>query len=372
MRKDAGIVRIGFAFILLLLATPSFAQQAGQKEVRYGSEESIAEVHGFININYFDFQHDHDPDLGVPKFDLHDFYLSARAKINPYVAVFGEIEVEQGTFKLDQGYLEWQVAFPVTLRFGKFFVPFGINKGESVLAPLNKLVSVPLPLTEILYEDWPDIGVEAYGILGRRPVNFSYDIALIKGPAGFTESDVLNTENNQSKMPVGRVGVILALGEMGSLNLGGSAAYGKYDDANRNIIRLFGGDARLKLGDLDLRGELIARNGTDATAADSCGGTPCTPARAHAHGYYIQASYKILKDMPLIYSLEPVVRYDRSDFTDHGFPGTPPDLVERRWTFGLNWSPYDHVRFKAEYQFTTETGASLRNDGVMLAAVADF
>ncbi len=75
--------------------------------------------------------------------------------------------------------------------------------------------------------------------------------------------------------------------------------------------------------------------------------------------------------MPLIYSLEPVVRYDRSDLADH-FPPTDPDLIRRRWTFGLNWFPYPHLRFKAEYELITETGASLDNDGVMLAAVIDF
>lgn len=88
----------------------------------------------------------------------------------------------------------------------------------------------------------------------------------------------------------GRVSLIPRLAEGVYLEIGGSCAYGKYDDNSRLTVRHFGADGTLRVKGLELIAKYVNRNGNDATGADFCGGAPCTPARAHGHGYYVQAS----------------------------------------------------------------------------------
>ncbi|MHB8483120.1 MAG: porin [Nitrospiria bacterium] len=352
----------------------SMAQSADTQNMSYGSPASFAEFHGFLNMTYYDMgnQLGSAPPSGL---DLRDFYLSAKSQLRQNITLFGEIEVESGVFKLDRAFIDLHVQPLINFQFGKFFTPFGIDKMESVQAPFNKLVSVPLPLVEIGYEDWSDVGAQLYGQYSMNPAFVAYNLAVMKGSAGFTETDLANTENNRNKMVYGRLKSGLLSSDGTRLTVGASAGYGKYDDASQNVIRLFGTDAIVNWRGFDLRGEYMVRSGDDSTLAISCNGTNtpgnCTIARASAEGYYIQLSYLLLKDLPGVYSLEPVVRFDKSDLADH-FAPLNPDTAARRATIGINYAPYDHFHVKGEYQFVRNDGTDLHNDGMMLSVVADF
>jgi phosphate-selective porin len=373
--RKLSIVFLSYSLLVLfILPGSAWSQASGMHGSDYGSPASFAEFHGFLNVNYFDFNNElgSAPPSGL---ELRDFYLSAKSQLRQNITVFGEIEVEQGTFKLDRGFIDLHLIPALNIQFGRFFTPFGIDKVVSIQPPFNKLVSIPLPLGELGYEDWSDVGVEAYGQFSMKPAFVGYQLAVMKGPAGLTETDLLDTENNRNKMVYGRVKAGRLTSEGTRLDVGASAGYGKYDDASQNIIRLFGADAILNWMGFDLRGEYMVRSGDDATAANLCRGsntpTACTPARANAEGYYIQLSYLLLKNLPNIYSLEPVVRFDKSDLADH-FGPTDPDTTRRRVTVGLNYAPYDHFHIKGEYQFIKNDGTDLHNDGMMLAVAADF
>jgi len=64
------------------------------------------------------------------------------------------------------------------------------------------------------------------------------------------------------------------------------------------------------------------------------------------------------------------VRFDRTDLPDHD-PVTEERALER-WTAGINYSPYEHFRFKAEYQRIRGVAFGATTNGVMAAIVADF
>ncbi|MBI1822241.1 MAG: hypothetical protein HY036_07965 [Nitrospirae bacterium] len=373
---DFLFLSIFFCFIFEILSPLAWGQSGEIKGAQYGSPESFAEFHGFVNLQYYDF--DNQLPAGVPSgFDLRDFYLSARSKIRQNVTVFGEIDAEQGVFKLDRALIDLQLHPLVNFQFGKFFTPFGIDKVESTQAPLNKLSSIPLPLVELGYEDWADVGVQMYGEYGMKPVKLGYHLAVLKGPSGFTETDIRNKENNRNKFLTARGVIRSPLTGEGRFEAGASAAYGKYDDASQNTIKMIGADGKLLWSGLEIRGEYMIRQGNDSTAAVSCDGTNiagpgnCTIARADASGYYLQISYALLKNIPSVYLLEPVVRIDKSDLADH-FAPPDPDTARRRVTVGINYAPYAHFLLKGEYEFVKNDGTDLHNDGVLLSVVTDF
>lgn len=343
---------------LVLLSPRSWAQEI--YGIQYGSPETFAEFHGFINIEYLSFQKDD------PEFDPHHFYFNSIAKIRENILVFAELEFEHGLeaatdLRLDRVLIDWGIVPGLTLRIGKFYTPFGVEI-RHYQAPVRKLVSRPLFPREILFNEWLEVGINAYGTLGPRPLRVTYDVAITNGPKGITRADLQNRDTNSSKAYIGRVSVIPRLAKDVFLEVGGSFAYAKYDPASLLVVRHFGADATLRVMGLELEAEWMSRNGNDQV------GPPFV--RARGMGYYLQASYRIRPDLPLVHYIMPVIRYDRSDFPDRN--PTTQDTARRRWTLGVNYSPYNHVRLKAEYQFVAENRSNLENNGVFLAAVVDF
>lgn len=160
-------------------------------------------------MEYFGFQKDNKVCVGtncsVSNFDLHNFYFNSIAKIRQNVTVFGEIEYERGgsEIKVDWAFIdwrvvEWQSVDGLSLRLGKFYAPFGLEI-KHYQAPASKLVSRPLLADELLFEEWTDVGVNAYGIVGPKPLKLTYDLAIANGPNGFTEEGSQNIDNNPRK-----------------------------------------------------------------------------------------------------------------------------------------------------------------------------
>ena len=300
MKKPVWVIGLSVITFLFLLSPRSWAQYYSEEKmgggvygIAYGSPETFAEFHGFVNLEYFDFQKDGELGRvhgGDSSFDLHNFYFNAIAKIRQNVTAFGEIEYEHGgdELKVDRAFIDWRIADGLAFRLGKFYTPFGLEI-KTYQAPARKLVSRPLYTEELLFDEWTDVGVNAYGILGPKPLRFIYDLAVTNGPKGLTEEDTQNTDNNPRKDFIARVSVIPYLAEEIFLEIGGSYAYGKYDDDSRLTVRLFGGDLRLLAMGLELVAEYVGRNGNDATAANFCGGPP-PPAHRPEHTVMVTIS----------------------------------------------------------------------------------
>ncbi|MBI3811818.1 MAG: hypothetical protein HY283_06400 [Nitrospirae bacterium] len=356
-----------------------YAQVMGVKGLQYGSPDSFAEFHGFISLEFMDFQKDGPSgnEVGAPgtsTFDLHNFYFNAIAKVRQNVTIFGEVEYEHGggEINLDRAFIDWGLAEDyLSVRLGKFYSPFGLDLRD-YQAPTRKLVSRPLMADALLFNEWTEVGINAYGQIKPRPVGFTYDIALVNGPGDVDKngmpllaSDLLseqsrqNRDNNSSKDIVGRISVPVDLGA-GTVELGGSWGGGRYSSkgAPENLdFSLTGVDAEFRMAGVLLRSEYVKRK------ADFPGNVT-----VNSKSYYVQASYRVGFNQNGLNYLEPVVRYDSLD-PDTGI--SKNEMTET--SFGLNYSPYAHMVIRSEYQFNSEKQTPhLKNNGYLLQAVVDF
>src|SRR5581483_6582478 len=293
---------------------------------------------------------------------INHFYLNVIARVNPKLFVLSEIEWEHGgdEIKVDRAYISWEISPMLQIRLGKFYSPFGYEIRE-YQTPVLKLASRPLFVETLEYGEWVDVGVNVYGTFGVRKYGVNYDVAVMNGPKGILgDVDLQTTDTNNNKMLAGRVAAYWE-----GLQFGVSYATGKYDPANSLRLALWGIDAKWNWGGWDIRGEYVARGGDD-DPADVVEGAPVA---AKPWGYYLQASYQFFLNRPMLYAVEPVVRYD----------GVDPDKKVKdntdlsRITIGVGVMPYPHYAIRAEYQVIREKyGPSLDNNGLNIIAVADF
>lgn len=345
-----------------VVAAPALSDEERDSAIRdllQDAHEDPVEFHGFLNFEGFSFQGDAARD--IPSFDIHNFFLAAKAPIARGALLFLEIEYEHGsTVKLDRAFVDWSPDPLLTVRAGRFYVPVS-QELLSYWAPIRLMTSRPL-LVDIAFREWCDTGIELFG---RRDW-FGYNIGLVNGPQGLTESGIPFgdvRDNNRDKVPFARLNLYPAEG----LEAGVAYASGAYDGRGGLKFRLVEFNSRLRHGPLDVWVEYDRRSGDDEPAPGTPGSEPAfngDPARRE--GYYVQAAFEVLRRQKLVNYLKPVVRYERMEALASG-------AGARRLTAGVNWSPAPHLVIKTEYQWTTELrGASLRNDGAMISLVADF
>jgi len=364
------------------------AQEMGVKGLLYGSPESFAEFHGFVNLEYFDFQKDgagtDEGGPGASSFDQSNFYFNAIAKVRENVTVFGEVEYEHGggEVKVDRAFIDWILLDQyLAFRLGKFYAPFGLEIRE-YQAPVRKLISRPHFTEDLLYGEWTDIGLNAYGRIGGNSLYATYDIALANGPKGLRpDVDLQTNDNNSSRTVIGRLG--LDYNGPVQASVGGSYAGGAYDSSNNSRFRLSGGDVKITIGGLDIRGEYVSRHGDDQTIVttdvipDCSAVITCTVTAAQSssttvaegRGFYGQVSYRIMFRKDGLYYLEPVYRHDV-------FDQSGPDNMETTDSIGINYAPYPHLVMRGEYQLNkTATPSGVpdpKDNGFLLEAVVDF
>lgn len=374
--------------ITCLFPWTGYTAEMGVKGIQYGTPDSFAEFHGFINLEYIDFQKNGPGDEvgppGTSTFDIHNFYFSSIAKVRQNVTVLGEVEYEHGGGEvyLDRAFIDWNLFGDyLSVRLGKFYSPFGLEIRE-YQAPNRKLVSRPQMTDALLFSEWTDVGVNVYGQTKPGPVGLTYDLALVNGPGVLTdfttppgatpslitigENAKQNRDNNSNKTVIARVSVPLNLG--GNLvEIGGSYSGGRYSDTGAPEAldySLTGGDLQVQAAGINLKAEYVTRK------VDIPGNVTVTQ-----YSYYVQASYRLNFKQEGLNYLEPVVRYD--------FLDTDKDLAHDDTTqiaLGVGYSPYPHFVTRAEYQInhkkddpTTPTiDESKKVNGFLLQAVVDF
>ena len=352
--------------------------------LKYGSPETFAEFHGFVNLTYFDFEKDGERNnRGDSSFDQHYFYFNASAKVRHNVKVLGSIEYEHGgeVILIDQAFIDWGIVEDVlNLQLGKFYSPFGLELGE-YQHPVRKLVTRPLMARNLLFNEWIESGVNVHGRLrmADSPFSVDYSLAVVNGPndddgsdsdttpeilevgtganpnVGGTGDARQNRDNNSDRTLIGRLGANIP----GGISLGVSYSTGRYSDANTADLgfSLIGVDANLRVMGLDLRGEWAKRSIDVTTSTDR-----------ESYSYYVQSSYKYVFARPAIHYIEPVVRYD---FLNPGDPANSQGDRERI-SLGINYSPYPHFKFGTEWQINNEDRSKKKDNGFLLQAVVDF
>ncbi|MBI5836411.1 MAG: hypothetical protein HZB25_04115 [Candidatus Eisenbacteria bacterium] len=344
------------------VAAPALSDEERDSAIRgllQEPHESPVEFHGFLNFEGFSFQRDAARD--IPSFDIHNFFFAAKAPLGRDALLFLEIEYEHGsTVKLDRAFVDWSPHPLLTVRAGRFYVPVS-QELTCYWAPIRLMTSRPL-LVDITFREWCDTGLE---LLGRQDW-FGYNIGLVNGPQGLTESGIPFgdvRDNNRDKVPFARLNLYPVEG----LEAGVAYSSGAYDSRGGLKFRLVEFNSRLRHGPLDVWVEYDRRSGDDEPAPGTPGSEPAfsgDPARRQ--GYYVQAAFEVLRHRKLVNYLKPVVRYERMEALASG-------TGSRRVTAGVNWSPAPHLVVKTEYQWTSELGGPrLRNNGAMFSLVADF
>lgn len=382
----------GFVFIIVLFMTVSsgYAEEEDVYGITFGSSGTFAELHGFVNVRYKDFENEKST------FDTHQFYLSAIAKIHPRVSVFGEVEYEHvgkdvqpyltttsdGTnltsatlsnpkqkIMVDRAFIDWQVMDDglLTARFGTFNPPIGQELSE-YYAPARKFESRPQFVDEVLVHEWVDTGIEFFGKYLIGPVALGYDLSLVNGTRDLyhkatPKGALQNNDNNSDRTFIGRLSVSPAVYYGGLLEAGISTARGNYNDSGtpEMQLKIIDFDIRWVTDTIDLRGE-YAKGSSDDTPTF----------KGDSAGYYVQAAYKFIKNMPSVKYLEGIVRYDSTDISGAASKGYDEQSII---TAGVNYSPYSSFLMRAEYQIKDRNmlvGNEVDNNGFMLTAVVDF
>jgi hypothetical protein len=390
-KKRAVSCRMLFMALAFLaaFATAAHAQQ-------FGASESFVEIHGYMDLTYYDFQKQGDPDLpytdggGIPTFDQDHLVLFFGSNISRNLKFVSEIHWEHAFNEpeLPQANIQWTVAQPVTIVFGRFWLPFGTLGKHRIYEPTNALVSFPYTVSQFLPFHNAQNGVKLQG----SPGLIHYELAIGNGFAGFDEDGgkkmkLLALDNNQNKAVTGRVQVNAV--ENGYIAF--SFTSGKWADDNAAGYNLWGTDGQYSMGPLMIQGEYTAGKLTNPMNAVAtvdevvrCNNfvVGCDEPVAlrdnmgdlsigdhNRMSWYVQGSYEVLKntwDMDLVTL---IARYDYFKRYEMG------DVGDRaRFTGGVNIMPQPHFHLKAEYQTISEPGSqkSTDNNGVMLQAVLDF
>ncbi|HEY4485836.1 MAG TPA: porin, partial [Nitrospiria bacterium] len=255
--------------------------------------------------------------------------------------------------------------------------------------PVRKMSSRPMMARNLLFNEWTETGVNLYGRIGTPVASIDYDVAVVNGPNGDDGGDTdsipeilevgtgsnpnvggtgdakQNRDNNSDRTLIGRVSANFPMTVVGvSYSKGRYADTGVVaDDLNFSLMGL---DANFRMKGLDIRGEWAAR-----TADVDLAVVTAPDDEMKSSSYYLQASYKVGFNRKGVSSyIEPVVRYDYLEPDDD-----VSDDERTRTTIGVNYSPYPHFKFMAEWQMNEgPDGAATepKDDGFMVSATVDF
>ena len=338
-----------------------------EKDVGYGAETSFLTWHGYIDLEFLKQQG------AVSTFDLHEFYLSAKAQIAKKVSVTAEFEYEHAPEKLIlpmQAYVDYAVHPAFVVRGGIFFVPIGLPRTYTLRGNKNRMIRQNALTHDLMFENWAEHGINIFGQFNN---GLYYDFAVTNGMPNtmatgdswfdaHTSLQSHTEDNNENKAVFLRTGYNTRVAA-GDLNVAGSYATQKYDPANEKVMTHAGVDARyLHDSGFRIQAEYMKRGGDD-NAVDLVKGIA-----ADANGWVFQVSKRQLFNERKSF-IEPVFQIDGIDLNEH----TDTNGDKTVSAAGLVISPVRHYLIKFEYDWVKENrGTSVKNNKVWFALVAEF
>jgi hypothetical protein len=340
---------------------------SSEKDVGYGAETSFLTWHGYIDLEFLKQQQ------GISTFDLHEFYLSAKAQVSEKVSVTAEFEYEHAPEKLVlpmQAYVDYAVNQAFVVRGGIFFVPIGLPRTYTLRGNKNRMVRQNALTHDLMFENWAEHGINVFG---QFKSGLFYDVAVTNGMpntmgTGDSWFDAVNTlqdhteDNNNNKALLGRFGYQKKTGA-GDFNVGVSYATQKYDPAEQREMIHRGVDLRyVHSSGLRFQGEYMRRSGDD-NAVDLAKGIA-----ADANGWVAQVSRRFPFNGRKSY-VEPVFQVDAIDLNEH----TDTNGDKLYTAIGAVFSPVQNYLVKFEYDWVKEVhGTKAKNNKLWLALVAEF
>jgi hypothetical protein len=347
---------------------------------------------------------------------MDGFTLEAALKVAVDISshVSANVKVCYGChgFEVDMAYFDLRVADELNFRLGRFSPSFGAFTLRH--DPANqKLSDKPLPYDmgrmlwirafdySILPSPMPDNGVEidgthwfgrsaqldyaAYAVAGFRTNNTGSDPYDPIGKDGlphavdldFAESRTATSyyiDNNSRPTGGGRLSLTVRTGPFTDLTLGASGMAGTYDDQNRLVYMILGGDASLRAGRTNIRAEYLVRR-TEMDMTDPTlfkyGASSNLGSAFVKQGAYVEV------EQPIVPDLDGVVRLDGMRRTGNVLASSAmtSDAWMGRETLGLAYSIERNLRLKLSgelYEYSGVYGTSARDFAFHVGVVGTF
>lgn len=281
------------------------------------------------------------------------------------VTVEGELELtveDNGETKtaLEFGNINLNPTDWLTLTAGRFLSPIGDFQQHMHPKWINKLPDRPAGFVEDGgIEHLSEVGVMARGAVPAGSTTVEYAVFVGNGPRLAEElvegvrTEGFGTDDNENKAVGGRIGVrplpYISMGVSGLV----SKIKGNEGDGTVPVTtgdyKLFDADAAYTKGNWDIRGEYIRAHLDSLVTASDPAATPARIPGTTWQAWYAQAAYRLagVSSNAIVKNLEPVFRY--SQYHVNGFIDFK-DLVENRWTLGLNYWIAPSAVVKAAYE----------------------
>ena len=302
------------------------------------------------------------------QFDFHRFVLLFGHSFSSRIKFWSELELEhsiveggeeKGELELEQAYLDFYLNPYFNLRGGMVLAPMGVIN-ERHEPPSFFGVERPMVDTVIIPSTWFDLGVGAWGDLGR---GFTYRFYMMSplDATGFSADEGLRGGRQKGfRSNVRNVARTARVEYRGipRLTLGGSIWAGRtgFDTPNLNVpVRLGSFDGRYSWRRLEFRGQyahgwmreagllnrvLQRRRGANPNIAEQI------------RGFYLEGAVYMLP-FHSSQNLAVFTRYENFD-TQYRMPAgfSPLKQFDRSsWTVGASYFPHPDVVFKADYVF---------------------
>ncbi len=320
-------------------------------------------VHGYVSTVYRDFDFNRGREIGT--FDLHYFNVVVGARLGKKVAAEVLLEYEHGgdDIGIRYGIIDYKIADPATLRFGKFLMPIG--RFNEYLSPeyANILPDRPYCLWQIVPIVWAETGVQLrghYNLPTDRSINYAfYVVNGLEQPANDDGSvaeggDIrsMRPNNRDSNSHQKAFGGRIGFKPCRAWEVGASYYTGAYTIDGEQNLSILDFDVEYRKDDLTVRGEYV-RAVQETTGDDLI-----------KDGFYAEAAYRLNR------YLEPVVRYDQANLDD----GSGHDI--QRSTVGLVIYPMPDenplFNFKVSQSFIHDDGTGDEQSEFVLQCVIGF
>lgn len=337
------------------------------------TNESPLAIYGTLAADFQDFQ-EQNSNFPSPVFSTHLYLL-----LNEQFLLEANPEFRGAGVKLESAQLDWFLHDHLTLVVGLFYSPLGFFNERLHTSWIFKTPDRPLVFQQVLPEPLSFTGAQLRGAtyLGDWPVKLEYSTLIANGfslptatprPRDFADLRAMKEgfdDVNNGKALGGRVGLsIPPLGVVVGLS---GLANGAYDRGGQHDLNIWDVDAGCHYGNWEVRFEYAHANQQAPTGP------------IHRRGFYTQLAYRPYDSCDLLLRrLEGVVRYDHVEFDGINLAVTGLDFGPReripvnrhRYTFGINFYPYESLIFKLAYQISDEWNFREINDNGFLAQVA--
>lgn len=288
----------------------------------------------------------------------------------PTDRILFESEVELGldgndtTINLEYADINYLLSDEITLRAGRFLVPFGTFSERMHPAWVNKLPDFPLAFVEDGgISPFSVLGVEARGGVPLGETKLTYSVYLANSTrlitddprdAGKLAGDKFLDDVHRKTLG-GRIGFY----PIPELEVGYSILYGRVGPSGTSFSEV---NALLQAVDLGYIRDTDLLKGTitilgqwgwsrvDRATYDPTGTLGFGPVTFdnQRNGGYLELAYRPSKvDIDLLKNCELIVRYDHF----HKPPGAPDNVIETRWTLGLDYWVTSALVIKVAYEW---------------------